>query len=268
MSAKMSLTRRRSAALALASFAAGSCALYSAGSAGAMTDLVCAGTNSYNNLGIELAQIGSESVDSSFGAVAVRDLMPTMVAGQYSITTTAYDGYVGRSVNRPAELSEKYYIEFLDDQGNVVGATGTTPELPDDADYVEASATFQVTLTGTATQVRYVQVIDYIAPGDLVHVGCLGMTFIVPPTTTTSTSTTSTLPPTTSTTATPPTTATTVVSEPPPSTLLAVVPTSPPVTTATRTLPVTGSRSGPLAAAGVLFVAAGAGLVVRARRKE
>ena len=218
---------------------------------------LCSGDTNYSNLGIQLAQSGET------GAVALVTLTTPLTAGNYIVDTVAWDGYEGRSTSVPPELSEKYYIEFVDAAGATVGSTGTTDELSEDSDFVQVHPSFSVTLTGTAVQMRFVQVIDFIAPGDLVQASCVGITAVPEPTTTTTTAATTTTtapPPTTTTTAAP----TPVITAVPTTTTTAVVAAE--IVTAPRTLPVTGSSSAPLVVLGTAMIAGGAVLLVRARR--
>jgi LPXTG-motif cell wall-anchored protein len=252
-----SLRRQRTAAAAAVGLvaSAGVFAL-TAGPAGAGTIGVCSGdTQLYANLDIELSQVGDS------GEVVVVDLSGPLAAGNYSVNTIAFDGYLGRTEDREREA---YYIEFIDAAGTVVGRTGETPELPDDQEIVEAAITFEVTLSGTATQMRLVQIIDFVAPGDEVEVGCVGITRLADPTTTTQAPTTTATPTTAAPTTQAPTTAAPTTAT---TARAASASTAAPVVRSTSAqLPVTGGETVPLAIAGGVLMGAGALLVVRARR--
>ena len=123
MRATPTAIRRRSSALAAVSFTVGSLTLLGAASmASATPATLCSGDTNYSNLGIQLAQSGET------GAVALVTLTTPLTAGNYIVDTVAWDGYEGRSTSVPPELSEKYYIEFVDAAGATVGSTGTTDE--------------------------------------------------------------------------------------------------------------------------------------------
>ncbi len=252
--------RRALAGVATLLAAGGMTMALSVAPAGAGTKGSCSGDWAYNHLNIELVQ------DTTTGVgIEDIDLTEPLVAGQYGIETIAFDGWIGRSNDLPE--TERYLVQFIDADGNVVGQIGATPDLVDDVDEVEALSSWTVDLTGTAVKMRFVQVVDDQGPNDLVWVGCVGVTSIPEPTTTT------TQPEPTTTTTAPPVVPTTVVPADPPTTTPS---TEAPSTTAapvavlgaqvTRTLPNTGSTTAPLVLAGTTLLVAGAAIVLRARR--
>ncbi len=260
--------RQRAAAFAATTMLAGAGVLsLGMASAGAGTVGVCSGSTIYA-LDVELSQVGEN------GEVHVVDLTEPLAPGRYEVDTIAFDGYPGRTEDNEREA---YYIEFVDASGNVVGRTGETPELPDDVEIVERAASFTVTMTGTATQMRLIQVVDFIDPGDEVEVGCVGITALVDPSTTTTQPSTTTTPPSTTGPTTPTTGSTTLSTVAPVTvttaragvagTAVTTAATAAPVVRAQSSqLPVTGGETLPLAVVGTALLGAGAALVLRARR--
>jgi hypothetical protein len=224
---------------------------------------LCEGTST---LSIEYGTAG-ELADVPGNDVKVWDLAEPLVAGHYVVDTITFDEYIGRSTDTP-ELSERWYAEFLDADGAVVGQTDATEDLRDDVDNVRVNTTFSVELTGTAVKVRLILVKNFDEVSDLVHVHCLGFDRQVEETTTSATEapTTTTEAPTTTTTEAPPTTTT----EAPPTTAAPTTTEAPTTTTEavvkvsdTRTLPVTGRNELPLVIAGTGLLLTGSGLVAR-----
>ncbi|MDH4143633.1 MAG: hypothetical protein OEY23_00505 [Acidimicrobiia bacterium] len=259
-------TMRKRAAVAAASMVAGGLGLtLGTATAGAGTTQKCWGDDVYAELNIELAQVGDVA------GIATVGLDPVLDAGSYEVMTIAFDGYIGRA----ADLErESYFINFLDADGSVITTTGETPELADDLESVEAVATFEVTLDRPAVSMQFVQIIDGVDPGDLVQVGCVGITAMADeepdPGQTGTTTPTETTNPTEegSSTEVEPASETTPTTAAPTPTTAAPAPTTTaaPVVTATRSLPVTGPMSLPLALSGVGLVLGGLGLTIRARR--
>lgn len=254
---------RKYAALAAGALAfAGGVVGLGAGTAGA-TYLDCSGDQVFDIPGFR----GVELYDVADYDVRIFDLPFTLTAGTYDVETSSFDGYIGRAEVPEAEQerSERWFAEFLDADGNQVGGfDGATTDLPDDTDVAELKDDFTVALDGDATQVRLVLVKDFESL-NLVHVGCLGFSRWPDPTTTTATPTTvapTTVVPTTPTSQ-PPTTQVPVTEAPKvdPTTASTVTPFVQEVTTAR--LPVTGSNTVPLAAAGTGLIALGAAMVRR-----
>ncbi|MPY91594.1 MAG: hypothetical protein GEV08_00615 [Acidimicrobiia bacterium] len=263
------LRRRRTAALgAAACMAVGSLTLaLSVAPAGAGTQGRCAGDHvlewQHNEDRLELVRVGD--------VVGLRDVELTtpLEAGTYDVETIAYDGFIGRADEpEPVENSERYMIQFVDVEGNVVGETGTTDDLTDGVEEIEQRFSWQVDLSGTATGVRFVQVADFEGPEDLVGVGCIGVSAVLPPATTPTTETPTTQTPTTEPPVTPvtetPTTAPPATAAP--TTAAPVEVSTAAVTAPARTLPLTGPHTGQLVTLGALLLGAGGALVVRARR--
>lgn len=297
------------------------------GTAGA-TYAACSGSQIFDVPGMQ----GFELYDVPGYDVRTFELGFSLVPGRYDITTSSFDGYPGRK-DLPVEEqepSERWWAEFLDADGNVVGALpGPTTDLPDDTDVAEVVDWFEdVELSGTATSVRFVLIRDTSTPiypggtavagsessfdvqgqrsggwggkggwdgkdgngwggdggygdhdggdeeGDdhpideqpdrqrplnLVHVGCVGFELQQDPPVTTQPETPATTQPAPTTSA-----PVTVVTTTPtvPSTTTSVVP----VIVSPATLPFTGDHTGLLAAIGAGTVAAGAALLLRARR--
>jgi len=220
--------RRRAAGLALGSLAAAAAVTgLTNGVAGAGYP-ACGGSQVFDVAG----GTGVELYDVSGYDVRNYDLGFSLAPGRYDIETSSFDGYPGRKDVPLAqqEKSERWWAEFLDADGNVVGALpGPTTDLPDDVDSAEVLDSFDaVQLTGTATAVRLVLIKDFLSL-NLVHVGCLGFQRLVDPTTTTVAPATTTTQPAVSTSA--PASTTTVATG--------------------SKLPATGTDAAPYAVAGV-----------------
>lgn len=221
----------------------------------------CDGDQTYALAEIFLAQ-GYNRRFIMQGDVRVVDLTTQMEAGEYVVDTYSWDEHPNRPYDTP-QASERYYVEFVDAEGNVVGSTGATTDLPDDVVRGESYDTFEVTLTGTAVEMRIIHIQDYITTGSVVP-GCLSISAVVEPEPETPPTTT---PPTT----TPPTTA------PPVTTPPATTPptTEAPTTTApavevddnTATLPHTGSNALGLTMVGGSLIVTGLGFTLISRRR-
>ena len=142
--------------------------IFPGGTAGA-TYAACSGSQIFDVPGMQ----GFELYDVSGYDVRTFDLGFTLESGTYDITTSSFDGYPGRKDVPLAEqeTSERWWAEFLDADGNVVGALpGPTTDLPDDTDVAEVVDRFDdVVLSGTATQVRFVLIRPVADPGSGDH---------------------------------------------------------------------------------------------------
>lgn len=250
--------RTRFATLGLGATALAGVILGMGGATAGATYAACSGSQIFDIPGMQ----GVELYEVSGYDVATYDLGFSLEAGTYDISASSFDGYIGRSEVpvEKQEKSERWWAEFLDADGNVVGVfPGPTTDLPDDTDVAEVVDLFQdVELDATATQVRFVLIKDGLSL-NLVHVGCVGFERQQATTTTApvdeETTTTVTPQPTTTTAAPVSTTAA------PASTTSSI-----PVTVLASTLPFTGDHTGLIAAAGGATVAAGLALVLRSRR--
>ncbi|MDY7105169.1 MAG: LPXTG cell wall anchor domain-containing protein [Actinomycetota bacterium] len=224
----------------------------------------CDGDQTYALAEIFLAQ-GYDRRFIMQGDVRVVDLTTALEAGEYTFDTYSWDEHPNRPYDTP-QASERYYVELIDADGNVVGSTGATTDLPDDVVRGESYDTFEVTLTGTAVQMRIIHIQDYITTGSVVP-GCLSVSAVVdiepepepePPTTVpTPPTTTPPIPPaTTPPTTTPPTTAAPTTTQP------AVG-----VADETATLPYTGSNTIGLTVVGGSLIVAGLGFTIISRRR-
>lgn len=247
-------------AMALAAAAVG----FSSGVAGA-TYLDCTGEKVFDVPGMQGVELFD--VPGSSNSVATFDLGFELAPGRYSINVSSFDGYIDRTKvpEEAQEKSERWFAEFLDAGGNVVGQTSATTDLPDDTDVAELIDTYSgVELTGTATQVRLVHVTDF-ASLNLVHVGCIGFDVEQTPVTTWET----TPPPVETTPTTPATTPATVGAVL--VTQVTVAPTAAPTTVPVvraATLPFTGDHTGLIAVAGGATLMLGLAFVAKSRQLE
>ena len=108
-------------------------------------------------------------------------------AGTYVVDTVAYDGSPGRESD-PAQPNEQFVLQFLDEDGAVIAATGPTVDL---TDFVEettwAGSLGQVVLDRVAVTVRALHVLPGVdtPTANSVMPVCVGWTVVPPPTTTT-----------------------------------------------------------------------------------
>lgn len=223
----------------------------------------CAGQQVWDvpgNQGVELYDVTGYDVRNY-------DLPFSLPAGTYDMVASSFDGYIGRKdvpVDKQ-ERSERWYAEFLDATGNVVGAMDQpTTDLPDDTDVAELLDHYEdIKLTGTAVSVRLILAKDFESL-NLVHVGCIGFTRQADPTTTTQG--TGTSPSTASTTpATTPSTSPSTVATTPSTTPSTAAPTSTVVVRA-QTLPFTGDHTELLIVGGLTTIALGFALMRRSQQ--
>ncbi|MBT8241274.1 MAG: hypothetical protein KJN63_08615 [Acidimicrobiia bacterium] len=130
-------------------------------------------------------KLGSWNGGSSF--VTSKTQAASIPAGTYDLYGAGYDSYEGRA-QTPAQLSEKWFAQILDANGNVLATSGTTGDLPDGIESGSwAGGMGLVTLSAPATQVRVVHANQTPDQGDpnSVFPSCLGFSVIAPPTTTT-----------------------------------------------------------------------------------
>ena len=134
-------------------------------------------------------KLGSWAGGSTF--VPSATYAASIPAGTFDLNGASYDSYEGRA-QTPAQLSEKWFAQILDANGNVLATSGSTGDLPDGIDNASwAGGMGRVTLSAPATQVRVVhahQVPDQ-SEANSVFPRCLGFSVIAPPTTTTTTTT-------------------------------------------------------------------------------
>ncbi len=130
-------------------------------------------------------KLGSWAGGSSF--VTSKTVAASIPAGTYDLNGASYDSYEGRS-QTPAQLSEKWFAQMLDANGNVLATSGTTGDLPDGIESGSwAGGMGLVTLSAPATQIRVVHAhpVPDQSEANSVFPSCLGFSVIAPPTTTT-----------------------------------------------------------------------------------
>ncbi len=132
-------------------------------------------------------KLGSWNGGSSF--VTSKSFAASIPAGTYDLNGASYDSYEGRA-QTPAQLSEKWFAQILDGNGNVLATSGTTGDLPDGIESASWTGGMgRVTLSAPATQIRVVhahQTPDQ-SETNSVFPRCLGFSVVAPPTTTTTT---------------------------------------------------------------------------------
>jgi hypothetical protein len=174
-----------------------------------------AGSQSGGCSGSPVIQFGGPKLGSWNGGstfVTSKTSAASIPAGTYDLNGASYDSYEGRA-QTPAQLSEKWFAQMLDANGNVLATSSTTGDLPDGIESASwAGGMGLVTLSAPATQIRVVhahQTPDQ-SEANSVFPSCVGFSVIAPPTTTT------TAPPPVVTTAPPPPQAAVVIETPTP----------------------------------------------------
>lgn len=135
--------------------------------------------NSFGSVGFDTV-IGNKIL-SSGPTSATYGLGSPIPAGTYQLSAVSYDGYTDRA-NSAGQGNEQWYAELLDGSGNVLATTGTTGDLADGvAEATWSGSVGEVTISGTATQIRAVHAAIGSASVNSVRPVCIGASLVAPP---------------------------------------------------------------------------------------
>lgn len=156
----------------------------SVGAQAGPTPAGCGGdhANSFGSVAFDNV-IGNKLLSSS-PTSATYGLGSPIPPGTYTLSAVSYDGFTGRAGDA-GQGNEQWFAELLDGSGNVLATSGVTGDLADGVEEASWSGGIgQVTINGTATQIRAVHAAIGSASVNSVRPVCVGAQLVAPPDTT------------------------------------------------------------------------------------
>ncbi len=144
--------------------------------------------NSFGSVGFDTV-VGNKIL-STGPTSATYGLGSPIPPGTYQLAAVSYDGYTGRQ-DSGSQGNEQWFAELIDGSGNVLATSRTTGDLADGvAEATWSGGIGEVTINGTATQIRAVHAAIGSASANSVRPVCVGARLVNPPPPTTVPSTT------------------------------------------------------------------------------